>query len=126
MGGTRPGGRPASAVRWRREASTDHSHEGGANTVDAFPFTLQDHGPGHPRRVATTCGPGTTPQNCETRGVDRSWPGQLARQSTEGHTPPRTASPTRSHLAVDGMAMAGEPRGLVCDVRDEAAYASSS
>src|SRR6185503_9351128 len=42
MGGTRPGGRPASAVPWRREASTDHSHEGGADTVDAFPFTLQD------------------------------------------------------------------------------------
>src|SRR6188472_2881644 len=54
MAGTRPGGRPASAVRWRREASTDHSHEGGADTVDAFLFTPQDHGPRHPRRVATT------------------------------------------------------------------------
>src|SRR4026208_1320354 len=67
MAGTRPGGRPASAVRWRREASTDHSHEGGADTVDAFPFTLQDHGPRHPRRVATTCGPGSTAKLRNTR-----------------------------------------------------------
>src|SRR6185312_9225643 len=73
MAGTRPGGRPASAVRWRREASTDHSHEGGADTVDAFPFTLQDHGPRHPRRVATTRGPGNTRKNCETRGAARGW-----------------------------------------------------
>src|SRR6185312_13979185 len=67
MAGTRPGGRPASAVRWRREASTDHSHEGGADTVDAFPFTLQDHGPRRPRRVATTYGAWQHPANCETR-----------------------------------------------------------
>src|SRR6478609_5745332 len=68
-GRTRPGGRPASAVRWRREASTDHSHEGGADTVDAFPFTLQDHGPRHPRRVAATYGACSTPKLRNTRGT---------------------------------------------------------
>jgi len=34
--------RPANAVGWDREASTDHSHEDGARAVDAVPLTPQD------------------------------------------------------------------------------------
>src|SRR6185436_7175903 len=44
-GETRPGDRPASTVRWGREASTDHSHEDGEGAVDAVLFTLQDPQP---------------------------------------------------------------------------------
>ena len=56
-------------------------------TVDAFPFTLQDHGPGHPRRVATTCGPGSTPQNCETRGSRRGGDGRALLGEVAGLVP---------------------------------------
>src|SRR4029079_15234850 len=93
MAGTRPGGRPASAVRWRREASTDHSHEGGADTVDAFPFTLQDHGPGHPRRVATTCGPGSTAKTAKHEG--HCEPRQSRSAASRSRCP--HASPTRGN-----------------------------
>src|SRR6185503_17500493 len=67
MAGTRQGGRPARTVRWRREASTDHSREGGAETVDAFPFTVQDQGPGHPPARRYDLRAWQHPQNCETR-----------------------------------------------------------
>jgi hypothetical protein len=42
MGETRPRDRPASTVRWGRDASTYHSHEDGAGADDAVLFTLQD------------------------------------------------------------------------------------
>src|SRR3954453_19850636 len=42
QGGTRQADRPASTVRWGREASTDHSHEDGERAVDAVLFTGQD------------------------------------------------------------------------------------
>src|SRR3954465_8211564 len=67
MGGTRPADRPASAGRWSREASTDHSHEDGERAVDAVLFTVQDPRTTRHRRVPTTHGPATAPENCETR-----------------------------------------------------------
>src|SRR6186713_1054858 len=70
-GGTRPADRPASTVRWGREASTDHSHEDGEGAVDAVLFTLQDPQPTRHRRVPAPHGPATAPENCETR--DTLW-----------------------------------------------------
>src|SRR5215218_8101789 len=61
MGGTRPADRPASAGRWGREASTDHSHEDGEGAVDAVLFTLQDPRTTRHRRVPATPGPATAP-----------------------------------------------------------------
>src|SRR3954463_7002767 len=70
MGGTRPADRPASAGRWGRQASTDHSHEDGERAVDAVLFTVQDPRTTRHRRVPTAHGPATAPENCETRGVN--------------------------------------------------------
>src|SRR3954453_18445531 len=53
MGGTRPADRPASAGRWGRQASTDHSHEDGEGAVDAVLFTVQDPRTARHRRVPT-------------------------------------------------------------------------
>src|SRR5215213_6507624 len=66
-GGTRPADRPASAGRWGREASTDHSHEDGERAVDAVLFTVQDPRTTRHRRVPTAHGPAIAPENCETR-----------------------------------------------------------
>src|SRR3954454_10943574 len=69
MGGTRPADRPASAGRWGREASTDHSHGDGEGAVDAVLFTVQDPRTTRHRRVPTSYGPARAPENCETRGL---------------------------------------------------------
>src|SRR3954452_10181412 len=69
MGGTRPADRPASAGRWAREASTDHSHGDGEGAVDAVLFTVQDPRTTRHRRVPTSYGPARAPENCETRGA---------------------------------------------------------
>src|SRR3954453_15574802 len=53
MGGTRPADRPASAGRWGRQASTDHSQEDGEGAVDAVLFTVQDPRTARHRRVPT-------------------------------------------------------------------------
>src|SRR4051812_30215050 len=67
MGGTRPADRPASAGRWGRQASTDHSHGDGEGAVDAVLFTVQDPRTTRHRRVPTSYGPARAPENCETR-----------------------------------------------------------
>src|SRR3954454_8772897 len=69
MGGTRPADRPASAGRWGRQASTDHSHGDGEGAVDAVLFTVQDPRTTRHRRVPTSYGPARAPENCETRVV---------------------------------------------------------
>src|SRR5215218_4790880 len=61
-GGTRPADRPASAGRWGREASTDHSHEDGERAVDAVLLTPQDPRTTRRRRVPTAHGPATAPK----------------------------------------------------------------
>src|SRR3954463_12905075 len=73
MGGTRPADRPASAGRWGRQASTDHSHEDGERAVDAVLFTVQDPRTTRHRRVPTAHGPATAPENCETRVTTTWW-----------------------------------------------------
>src|SRR3954447_24046787 len=65
MGGTRPADRPASAGRWGRDASTDHSHEDGEGAVDAVLFTAQDPRTVRHRRVPTTYGPATAPETAK-------------------------------------------------------------
>src|SRR4051794_41929086 len=70
MGGTRPADRPASAGRWGRQASTDHSHGDGEGAVDAVLFTVQDPRTTRHRRVPTSYGPARAPENCETRGIN--------------------------------------------------------
>src|SRR3954447_9162141 len=69
MGGTRPADRPASAGRWGRQASTDHSHGDGEGAVDAVLFTVQDPRTTRHRRVPATHRPAAAPGNCETRAT---------------------------------------------------------
>src|SRR4051794_20291074 len=68
QGGTRQADRPASMVRWGREASTDHSHEDGERAVDAVLVTLQDPQPTRHRRVPRP--PGRSSAQRSTRGDD--------------------------------------------------------
>src|ERR671913_1629848 len=69
-GGTRPADRPASAGRWGREASTDHSHEDGERAVDAVLFTVQDPRTTRHRRVPTTHRPATAPETAKHEGLE--------------------------------------------------------
>jgi hypothetical protein len=47
--------RPAGTERWRREPSTDHSHEDGADTVDASPSRT---------KIADLAITGASPRTC--------------------------------------------------------------
>src|SRR5215212_7210386 len=47
----------------------DHSHEDGEGAVDAVLLTRQDPRTTRHRRVPTTHGPATAPENCETRAM---------------------------------------------------------
>src|SRR6478672_2388934 len=90
--GTRPADRPASTVRWGREASTDHSHEDGEGAVDAVLLTRQDPRTTRHRRVPATHGPATAPENCETRAI--LWvPRTLTRPPTSAFTAGRPYGP---------------------------------
>src|SRR6476661_7459693 len=89
MAGTRPADRPASTVRWGREASTDHSHEDGERAVDAVLFTPQDPRTARHRRVPavprTIAAPGK-PRNTSDR-VRAENPVTISEQHLPGDRP---------------------------------------
>src|SRR3954469_18438110 len=102
MGGTRPADRPASAGRWGRQASTDHSHEDGEGAVDAVLFTVQDPRTARHRRVPTAHDQRQRQKTAKHEGPDTgSWPTTWSRSpqspadrgEREINTFPSTPSP---------------------------------